>query len=76
MANCLNCGRKLGCSCQRRTASDGKSVCTNCIINYEKILINLNKLTNSTKIQKKLISTANNPTIVNVKTTNIKYDTK
>lgn len=75
MANCLNCGRKLGCSCQRRTASDGKSVCASCITNYEKIIVNLNKITNPTTTQK-TSTTTNDPTIVNVQTTNIKYDTK
>lgn len=35
MATCLNCNKKLGCGCQKRTASDGKSVCANCIGNYE-----------------------------------------
>lgn len=38
MAKCGNCGVKLGCSCKRRTASDGKSCCANCIAGYEKIL--------------------------------------
>jgi len=38
MANCINCRSKLGCSCKKRTASDGKSCCVNCIKNYEKIL--------------------------------------
>ena len=35
MAACSNCGRVLSCGCQARTASDGKSVCTNCISAYE-----------------------------------------
>lgn len=38
MANCNNCGSKLGCSCKKRKASDGKSCCVNCIKNYEKQL--------------------------------------
>lgn len=35
MSACLNCGTSLGCSCQKRVASDGKSVCANCISAYE-----------------------------------------
>jgi hypothetical protein len=33
--NCTNCGAKLGCSCQKRTASDGRPVCASCIAAYE-----------------------------------------
>jgi hypothetical protein len=32
---CGNCGRKMSCGCQARTASDGKRVCTNCKSAYE-----------------------------------------
>lgn len=35
MAICLNCKAKLTCGCQQKKASDGKSVCNNCIANYE-----------------------------------------
>jgi hypothetical protein len=38
MSACSNCGIKLGCSCQRRTASDGTSVCSSCVIAYEEKL--------------------------------------
>lgn len=38
MARCNNCGTKLGCSCKKRTASDGKSCCANCIAHYERVL--------------------------------------
>lgn len=43
---CPNCSSKITCGCQRRTASDGKSVCSNCVALYEK------KLTEK-KVQKK-----------------------
>lgn len=33
--NCTNCGAKLGCGCQKRTASDGKSCCASCLAAYE-----------------------------------------
>lgn len=36
--NCPNCNTKLGCSCKLRNASDGKQVCTHCLIKYEKML--------------------------------------
>jgi hypothetical protein len=35
MSACLNCGTKLSCGCQKRVASDKKSVCATCITNYE-----------------------------------------
>jgi transcription elongation factor Elf1 len=35
MATCSNCGRKLSCGCQKRKASDGRSVCSNCSGTYE-----------------------------------------
>jgi len=38
MANCTNCGKKLGCSCKKRTASNGKSCCAYCLPNLEKTL--------------------------------------
>lgn len=33
--NCTNCGAKLSCGCQKRTASDGRAVCGTCIAAYE-----------------------------------------
>lgn len=36
--NCLNCGTTYSCGCKKRTASDGKSVCANCVTSYEKKL--------------------------------------
>jgi hypothetical protein len=35
MAQCSNCQAQLGCSCQVRKASNGASVCVNCISTYE-----------------------------------------
>jgi len=35
MANCPNCKKKLSCGCQKRTASDGKTVCSGCLTSYE-----------------------------------------
>lgn len=33
--NCSNCNSQLSCGCQKRTASDGKQVCTSCSAAYE-----------------------------------------
>jgi hypothetical protein len=32
---CPNCDSQLSCGCQKRKASDGKEVCTNCASFYE-----------------------------------------
>ena len=32
---CSNCNARLSCGCQRKTASDGKACCSNCIASYE-----------------------------------------
>lgn len=37
-AKCPNCGANLSCGCQRRTASNGASVCTMCQGHYERTL--------------------------------------
>jgi len=37
---CLNCGATMSCGCQKRTASDGKSVCSSCAAAYEQSLKN------------------------------------
>lgn len=36
--NCPNCKSPLSCGCQKRVASDGKQVCTNCLVTYENTL--------------------------------------
>lgn len=35
---CTNCGALMGCSCQRRTASNGHSCCSACVGSYENTL--------------------------------------
>jgi len=35
MSTCPNCKSKLTCGCQKRTASNGSSVCSTCISSYE-----------------------------------------
>lgn len=38
MSQCPNCNNQLGCSCQLRQASNGATVCTACITNYENLI--------------------------------------
>lgn len=38
MSTCPNCSKKLSCGCQRRTASNGRTVCSNCLQQYERTL--------------------------------------
>lgn len=33
--NCPNCNTKLSCGCQKRTASNGATVCSTCLGSYE-----------------------------------------
>lgn len=33
-AICPNCKARLSCGCQRRVASDGTAVCSNCLASY------------------------------------------
>lgn len=34
MAKCTNCGKRLGCGCQKRKANDGTSCCATCVAAY------------------------------------------
>ena len=47
MSTCPNCQTKMSCGCQKRTASNGASVCSTCISQYETSL----KLKNPTPNQ-------------------------
>ena len=44
MNSCSNCKRSLGCTCQKRTASDGTQCCAACLVDYEKRLQELKKI--------------------------------
>ena len=35
MSQCSNCNQTLTCGCQKRNASNGVQVCTNCLSSYE-----------------------------------------
>lgn len=39
MSKCANCGRTLGCLCQRRIAKDGNECCKYCITEYNQKLL-------------------------------------
>lgn len=41
--NCPNCAKPITCGCQKKVASDGKQVCSNCVAAYEQMLRNLKK---------------------------------
>jgi hypothetical protein len=57
MRICTNCGSQITCGCQDRTASDGRKVCSSCIVSYEQQLnaarniqlININASLNNEK---------------------------
>jgi|LakMenE27Jul10ns_1017307.scaffolds.fasta_scaffold07662_2 hypothetical protein len=38
---CVNCKSQLSCGCQKRTAADGKIVCSNCVASYNRTAANL-----------------------------------
>jgi hypothetical protein len=38
MISCLNCGSAITCSCQNRTARNGKKVCSSCLLTYERAI--------------------------------------
>jgi hypothetical protein len=35
MSQCSNCKQNLSCGCQKRNASNGVQVCSNCLSSYE-----------------------------------------
>jgi len=35
MSQCSNCKQQLSCGCQKRNASNGVQVCSNCLSSYE-----------------------------------------
>jgi len=62
MARCGNCGVTMTCSCQKRTASDGKVGCAKCIPAYQKTL----KQKTSSENLKKFTDNGSTPGIVSV----------
>lgn len=45
--NCTNCGSVISCGCQIKTASNGTTVCSNCINAYEIKITEINPPTNT-----------------------------
>jgi len=43
MSQCSNCKQKLTCGCQKRNASNGVQVCSNCLSSYESQIKNVNQ---------------------------------
>jgi hypothetical protein len=43
MSQCSNCNQTLTCGCQRRKASNGVQVCTNCLVSYESQIQTINQ---------------------------------
>ena len=41
--NCPNCAKPITCGCQKRVASNGAQVCSNCAAAYEEYLRSLKK---------------------------------
>jgi transcription elongation factor Elf1 len=35
MSQCSNCNQQLSCGCQKKNASNGIQVCSNCLSSYE-----------------------------------------
>ena len=58
MAICQNCKREMGCGCNKRTASDGKSCCSNCLASYEISLNGKQKPTNRPQYHKPAVNVA------------------
>lgn len=42
--NCPNCRAVISCGCQKRSASDGRQVCSSCLTTYEQNLQRNKKL--------------------------------
>ena len=43
MSQCSNCNKTLTCGCQKRNASNGVQVCSNCLSSYESQIKNVNQ---------------------------------
>jgi hypothetical protein len=52
MSTCPNCKKALSCGCQKRKASDGKVVCTNCLSKYEASLKTVSNVRTIPVVQK------------------------
>ena len=43
MSQCSNCNQTLTCGCQKRNASNGVQVCSNCLSSYESKIKNVSQ---------------------------------
>jgi len=69
MNTCPNCGAQITCGCQERIASNGAKICTNCIANYENMLVSNSGVFNSTQTS----SADENTMVVNVVIPTVEY---
>lgn len=51
MRTCTNCGTTITCGCQDRIASDGKRVCSQCVVMYEQQLVYEQQLISMVNVQ-------------------------
>jgi hypothetical protein len=58
MSVCPNCGVKLGCGCQKRTAKDGTACCAKCVVS-----VNM-KFEKEQKLKTEQIKTEKSPSII------------
>jgi len=54
MSQCSNCNQTLTCGCQRRNASNGVQVCTNCLSSYESQIKVVNQPSVTTEVETKI----------------------
>jgi len=54
MSQCSNCNKQLSCGCQRRNASNGVQVCTNCLSSYESKIQIINQPSVNTEAETKV----------------------
>jgi len=56
---CPNCNATLSCGCQSRRASDGKTVCSNCLASYETKIGKTAPSTTATQAPKQQLAPSN-----------------
>jgi hypothetical protein len=61
MKVCNNCGSRLSCGCQRRTAKDGKACCNGCVHGYNASIKIKQQTNNINTAPSNVMSTYNGP---------------
>ncbi len=52
--NCIHCGKKFTCGCQKAKGADGFTVCKGCVQVYNTTLTQKKVIRRSTEVEKKL----------------------